>query len=233
MHEVVVAAEGPRSEVSVPAFELDHMFVAVSPQAPQMSLLVSSGFEEGNRHPHPGQGTASTGVFFANAYVELLWLEDTDAAEAPAIRRTHLSERIDVGHEACPFGIGIRRSSNGETGLPFPTWDYRPPYLPAGASIPMALNSEVLEEPLLFVLPWKTGPGYECPVHPNGARAITKATLGMQGVPPYSTELSKFVALNLVDVVSDTDPLLQIELDDGRSAIELDLRPEVPLVLRW
>lgn len=213
-------------------FELDHIFVAVTPGAPQMSLLTSCGFEEGTRHPHPGQGTASTGLFFANAYVELIWLEEADTAEAPAIRRTHLRERIDVGHEACPFGIGLRKSRDGLDDLPFSTWDYRPPYLAPGASIPVGTNSEWLNEPLLFVLPWKSGPGYECPDHPNRSRVITRVSLGLRDLAHRSEEFESFTKLNLVEVSRQAESILRVELDGARCGKAVDLRP-VPLELSW
>jgi hypothetical protein len=209
------------------------VFVAVTPGAPDTSLLTSRGFEGGTPHAHPGQGTASTGVFFANAYVELIWLEDTDAAEAPAIRRTHLRERIDLGHEACPFGIGLRKSRDGQNKLPFSTWNYRPPYIPEGLSIPMGTNSDRLDEPLLFLLPWKRGPGYECPDHPNRSRAITRVSLGLPNMVHRSEEFESFTKLNLVEVDREAESLLQVELDGVRCGKSVDLRPVAPLVLSW
>jgi hypothetical protein len=230
---MVAAAKRACSSVSMAALELDHVFVAVPEKAPQVSVLTSCGFEEGNRHPHSGQGTASTGVFFENAYLELIWLEDSDAAGSPSVRRTHLYERVDLGHEASPFGFGLRKARKGSQPLPFSTWDYRPPYLPEGASIAMGVNSECLGEPLLFALPWKSGPGYECPDHPNGSHAITKVTLGMSGAAHYSAELQRFSELNLVELNRGTESVLELELDRSRCGEEVDLRPEVPLVMRW
>ncbi len=191
------------------------------------------GFAGGDRHGHPGQGTASTGIFFENAYLEFIWLEDPAAAESELIRRTHLRERTDLGCAANRFGVGLRTSAGGAQSAPFATWDYRPPYLPAGASIPMALNSGCLEEPLLFVLPWKCGPGYAAPDHPNGARRITSVTLELAGVRQFSRELEAFAALQVVHVRHSRESLARVELDRARRKESADLRPAVPLVVRW
>ena len=77
------------------SFELDHVFVAASPGAPEIGLLNAAGFAEGPPNDHPGQGTACRRVFFTNAYLELIWLTDLETARAPSIRRTGLAERAD------------------------------------------------------------------------------------------------------------------------------------------
>jgi hypothetical protein len=213
--------------------ELDHMFVAVTHGAPEISGLVGAGFKEGERNCHAGQGTASTGVFFENSYVELLWLEDRHEAESASIRRTCLAQRADPRQNVMPFGFGFRPAKDSEGSYPFGTWDYRPPYLPAGAVIPTGINSDRLAEPLFFILPWKSGPGYECPTHPNGARRVTKVSLTNNQVDDQSAEFAAFCALGLVEVSVGSTPLLEVELDDCGAGMSLDMRPEVPLVVRW
>ena len=215
------------------AFELDHMFVAVRPGAPEVARIVTAGFEDGPRNHHPGQGTASTGVLFENSYVEFLWLEDSSEAELPGIRRTCLAQRADPEQRALPFGFGMRHAPGSENAVPFSTWEYRPPYLPAGTSILMGCNSELLAEPLLFVLPWKSGPGYDCPRHPNKAREVTAVSLLVPEGGDMSREFTAFCSLGLVTVDLGDSPLLSVELDHGRTGSLLDLRPRVPFVIRW
>ena len=83
------------------SFELDHVFVAASVGAPEIQFLASAGFTEGLYRDHPGQGTASRGIFFSNIYLELIWLTDAQAARTPPVRRTCLAERVD------PQEIGV------------------------------------------------------------------------------------------------------------------------------
>jgi hypothetical protein len=215
------------------AFELDHMFVTVRPGAPEIATLVTAGFQEGQRNRHAGQGTASTGVFFENAYVEFLWLEDRAAAGSTPIRRTRLAQRADPGQRALPFGFGLRSTLGAPEPAPFATWDYRPPYVPAGTAIPTASNSENLAEPLLFLLPWKSGPGYECPEHPNGARGVTEVSLTVAATGEMSAEFAAFASLGLVGVEVGAVPLLEVQLDNLASGAIVDLRPEIPFLIRW
>ena len=158
------------------SFELDHVFVASSPGGTEIAALVSRGFAEGRSNTHPGQGTACRGIFFENAYLEFIWLVDPAEAAGEAIRRTHLRERTDPGHPANPFGVGMR-SPDGDAEFPLETWEYAPPYLPSGVVLPVGANSERLDEPFLFFLPWSRGPSWDAPAHPNGARAITGVSL--------------------------------------------------------
>jgi hypothetical protein len=215
------------------AIELDHMFVSVRPGAPEVAPLLSCGFVEGERHRHVGQGTASTGVFFENLYVEFIWIEDAVEAESPSIRRTSLAQRADPGQNVVRFGFGLRGTVGVEDPWPFRTWDYRPPYLPNGTVIPMGDNSENLTEPLLFMLPWKSGPGYECPKHSNGAREVTRVSLTIEQSAEMSPEFGAFTSLGLVEVEVGEAPLLEIQLDRLRAGDHADLRPDVPFLIRW
>ncbi len=213
--------------------ELDHVFVAVRPGAPEMETLLRAGFQEGDRNRHAGQGTASVGVFFENLYLELLWLEEPAEAESAPIRRTCLAQRADPEQDALPFGFGLRYAAGVEVPLPFGTWDYHPPYLPMGAAIPMGTNSNNVEEPLLFVLPWKSGPGYECPQHPNGVRCVTKVLLTTRSAEDPSAEFSAFMSMGLVSVEVGSAPFLEVELDGCTSGAVLDMRTAMPMVIRW
>lgn len=220
-------------------YELDHVFVATAPGASEIAALVSRGFAEGRTNTHPGQGTASRGVFFENAYLEFIWLVDPAEAASEAIRRTGLRERTDPGHPANPFGVGMR-SPGGQADvppgadLPFGTWDYAPPYLPSGVVIPVGLNSENLDEPFLFFLPWSRGPAWDVPGHPNGTRAITGVSLVVpDGAGPPSPELGAFSGLGLVALERGPEALMEIELDGGPRGDCVDLRPAVPLLVHW
>jgi hypothetical protein len=215
--------------------ELDHMFVAVRRNAPEMATLTQAGFKAAERRSHRGQGTASAGVFFENAYVELLWLENLAEAESTPIRRTRLAQRADPEQDGLPFGFGLRLATGSDSQIPFGTWEFRPPYLPAGTAIPTGNNSDRLTEPLLFILPWKSGPGYECPTHSNGARRVSKVSLTIGRLYAPSAAFKAFCALGLVDVrfAEGAIPLLEVELDDSKARESLDMRPAVPLVVRW
>lgn len=213
-------------------FELDHVFVATAPGGSEIAALVSRGFAEGRTNTHTGQGTASRGIFFDNAYLEFIWLVDPAEAGSDTIRRTHLRERTDPRHPANPFGVGMR--SPDAAADPFETWDYAPPYLPSGVVIPVGLNCERLDEPFLFFLPWSHGPAWDVPDHPNGTRAITGISLVLPECEGSSSpELEALSRLGVVEVERGPEPLMRVELDGGARANSVDLRPAVPLLVRW
>jgi hypothetical protein len=133
--------------------DLCHVFVFVDDCAAALAALSSCGLRETFRRTHPGQGTANVCACFDNAYLELLWPESPAELGASLVARTRLAERSrwrDNG--ASPFGIGM----NGR--LPFPCWDYRPPFLPDGVGIQMSLTSDDPRQPLLFRSPGGSRP---------------------------------------------------------------------------
>lgn len=214
------------------ALELDHVFVAATSEGPEMEVLTDAGFLEGPQNDHVGQGTASRGIFFENAYLELIWLTDPDVARGPAIRRTRLADRLGPAGAGSPLGFGLRSTEDPVPRAPFRTWPYTPPYLPSGTAFAMGANAEVVSEPLLFVLPWARTPGWELPPHRNGARRITRVTL-VHPAGPASEELRTFRALGLVSWEEGGEPAVRLELDHGKGGGQCDARPVLPLTLRW
>src|SRR3954465_7960291 len=122
------------------ASEFDHVFICVSVGGKEADALATCGLTEGTGNTHPGQGTACRRFFFANAYLELLWVVDSTEAGSEPARRTRLLDRWALRRAgACPFGVILRPSVDAlETRPPFPTWSYTPPYLPAGLVIDVA-----------------------------------------------------------------------------------------------
>jgi hypothetical protein len=223
----------PQVETHRPDLELDHIFVAVPGPEVGSPALEEAGFLFSASNPHPGQGTMSRGILFENAYLELIWLTDPEEAESPPIQRTRLKERTDPSTGACPFGIGLRSSGEGEARLPFESWEYRPPYLPNGMSFQMGVSSEDLSEPLVFFLPWLSAPTWPVPEHPNGASRITRVELMIEGEPQDSEPISALSTAGIASFRSHDEYFMEVELDEGRSDQSLDLRPEVPLRISW
>lgn len=214
------------------SLELDHVFVAATAGGPEIELLEAAGFLEGPAHDHPGQGTASRGIFFENAYLELIWLTDARAAAVSPVARTGLGHRADPRGEASPFGFGLRCPTVPAPTPPFATWRYSPTYLPDGSAFAMGVNSDKLDEPLIFMLPWSRTATWKLPDHPNGVRHLTNVGL-VQDVPSPSRVMSAFLELGLVSLEEGVGPLVRIELDSGARGERLDLRPRLPLVLAW
>lgn len=138
--------------------ELDHVFFFVPPGGGALRReLAQRGWNETYERAHVGQGTANVCYAFDNAFLELIWLTDEAEARSAAIRRTGLLQRAQwrsLG--TCPVGIAYRLTS--EEAAPFETWDFRPPYLPQGMSIPMAVETEDPHRALVFQSPGRDAP---------------------------------------------------------------------------
>jgi hypothetical protein len=133
--------------------ELDHIFLFCTPGDGLEERLKSAGFVETYRRQHPGQGTENICVCFDNAFVELLWVNDTDEIKSAPISRTKLYERSEhVTTGTCPFGIAWRGPSRT------PTWQYCPPYLPAHLGIDVAIDSDDPNQPMMFRSPGNSPP---------------------------------------------------------------------------
>jgi Glyoxalase-like domain len=70
--------------------EIDHIFMFIEPDGPELNQLKSLGLVETYRREHPGQGTANACFCFDNMFVELLWMVDPTEALSTLIVRTDL-----------------------------------------------------------------------------------------------------------------------------------------------
>lgn len=174
--------------------KLDHVFVFIDPDGPEPATLAALGLNESFRRAHPGQGTANACYCFDNAYLELLWLTDAAEAGGAAAARLQLAARAGWRRNgASPFGIALR-GGEARGALPFPTWDYRPSYLPDGQSVPVAIFSDDPAQPLVFRSPGDSRPDAWPPERWPGARVgarqtaaglteIVEVTLGLPQAP--------------------------------------------------
>jgi hypothetical protein len=220
--------------------ELDHVFICTAPGAPEADRLTRLGFAEGSPNRHPGQGTANRRFFFENAFLELLWVEDAAEARSELVRRTGLWERWSGrGRDASPLGVGLRPVPGEPNAVPFPAWEYRPPYLPEPLAIHMAGNSESSAEPLLFYLAFGRRPDPADPArqqprqHAAGFRAITRVRVGIArgraSTPELLAAQQQCAGLSFV---AGSEDVLELGFDEERAGRLIDLRPGLPLVLR-
>lgn len=138
--------------------EIDHLFVFIQPDGPEIQALQSLGLRETYRRKHVGQGTENVCFAFDNLYLELLWLTSEQEATSDAIRRTQLFERSrwrTLG--SCPFGIAWRDGSDEER-KHLETWRYQPPYLPPTLAIEVATDSDDAAQPMMFTFPGSVSP---------------------------------------------------------------------------
>ncbi|BAZ68542.1 hypothetical protein NIES4106_33060 [Fischerella sp. NIES-4106] len=219
--------------------ELDHVFVCVDPQAPEAEVLKAFGLQEGRRRTHHGQGTANVCFFFHNAYLELLWLNDTNEIQSPVVQATGLWERCRWKQtQACPFGISLRTLIPGSQ-LPFPTWDYYAPFLPQGAAIPIITKKNNLAEPLIFISPATQKPAnYQLdkrqPLdHQPPLNEMTAVRVFLPGEQNLSTEVTKLIEEGLINFHLGDRNQLELEFDHGKEGKLYRFDSTLPLVIKW
>jgi len=210
---------------------VDHAFVCCDVGAPEAEALLAAGFAEGPPNVHPGQGTACRRFALADFYLELFWVADPAEAAGPRVEATGLFERWSRRLEgACPVWIVLRPERPG-TPAPFPHFHYRPGYLPPDASFALASDPSLTEPGYFFLsnLPRRGPLAGELPF-------ATLAAVEVWG--PLGSASAARRALETLGVVSfhEADEYrleLSFEPAPGRSAGVADLRPRLPVVLRW
>ncbi|MCI0527280.1 MAG: hypothetical protein L0Y56_07535 [Nitrospira sp.] len=221
-------------------FELDHLFICTSMEAPQANRLIEFGLTEGTRNVHTEQGTSNRRFFFCNGMIELLWLHSEEEAKSDVIAPTRLYERCkhrETG--ASPFGLCLRPAHQEETDFPFDCWPYRPPYLPQNLSLYVAVSSTSIDEPMLFYIPFNTRPdkapaGRRQPLeHAAGFREITAVRITMPKAQPYSTALRAVENMGWASFTSGGEHLIEVYFDNEKQGKSADFRPELPLIFSW
>jgi hypothetical protein len=217
--------------------QLHHVFVCTSVGAPEAEGLLDAGLVEGSPNTHPGQGTANRRFFFESGFLELLWVHDEREARSPLVAPTKLWDRwAGRGRTANPFGICLSSAEGIDPGLPFPTWAYRPDYLPDGRRILFA-DGMPLSEPEVFVLSWpqaQSSPGTEPTEHPLGLREMRAVSIGLPDPTAISSALRAMREAGLVQVHASAVPELLIDFSARKmsrfrfSALGLEVvgRPE-------
>lgn len=172
------------------SLRLHHVFAFVPSNPP-----LPAGLVESFRRTHPGQGTANVCFVFGDTYLELLWETDRAEITAPVLARTRLAERAHWQEtDACPFGMCLMPDTAAEV-LPFRTWDYAPPFLPPGMSIPVATLSDDAGQPFIFLPPVIGKPE---PHQQPGLGTIIGVHLDRPGHVPPSADLRTLAALGLL-----------------------------------
>lgn len=98
------------------------------------------------------------------------------------------------GYGASPFGSCLRLGDDDDAS--FETFDYRPPYIPEGVSIPIPTGRHA-HEPMIFINTMGIPPAglpddARQPLdHPNGARTISHVRVDS----PHSTDASELLLL--------------------------------------
>jgi hypothetical protein len=216
---------------------LDHFVLVCDAGAPQAEALTALGLVEGSGNVHTGQGTANRRFFFDNAYLELVWVDNLEESRQEPAFRTRLWERWLRRHDGgCPFGIALRPEdpADAEEPPPFPTWAYHAPYLPPQVSIGIALATP-LTEPEFLYMNFATSPkakGREPLDHPLGIHELSHVRIALPG-GAQSQAAKTTAGFGLTSFVDAREHTAELFFDHAIYGQTADLRPALPLILRW
>jgi hypothetical protein len=208
------------------ALHLHHIFVCTSVGAPEAEALLEAGLVEGSRNTHPGQGTANRRFFFESGFLEMFWVHDEREAQLPLTAPTKLWERWSGrGGAANPFGLCFSSEDGADSGLPFPTWAYRPDYLPDGRAFLFA-GGLPLSEPEVFIPSWPqvpASPRTEPTKHPLGVLEMRSVSVGLRDPTSISNTLRAIRDAGLLEVHQGDTAELIIEF-----AAQKEFQGDVP-----
>ncbi len=226
--------------------QLDHVFIWVTKGAPEAKALENAGLTIQDRtNQHTGQGTASKIFIFANLYLEVIWIEDAQAAEKNGARTgIDMATRADWQRTgASPFGVGLHRLFGRETAIPFPVTHYWAEWMQPKTIIEFAQTVTHRNEPMFFVVPdyISTGSpaaegilkeGLKTSKHRLGVSRVSnlRVVLTGQKLTPTSKLLAKS---GIIEVERGKAPLMELTFDDGEKSKSVDLRPQLPIVLKY
>jgi hypothetical protein len=214
---------------------LDHIFIFCSVGGDEAAALTRLGLKEGSANTHPGQGTACRRFFFDNAYLELGWVSDPAEAQTEEVLPTRLWHRWSQrGQAACPFGIVLRPADDAvDARPPFRSWAYRPSYMPDGVAIDIASDTP-LSGPEFFYLGFQRGRARRNLEPIDHARPLRSLTHAIVGRPRHggSEAASALQAAGLLTFRDADDYLLELQFEEANRD-HADLRPDLPLILRW
>ena len=239
-------AAGLAPGASEPGIELDHVWIMVSRDAPERTALTRAGFQfDPEVSRHDGQGTASISIELENGYVELMWLDPT-VPVAPGLERAAEKFRQRMQWRTsgwCPFGIAFRRTTAAATtsseSLPFPIWTWTADWMPKGTVMEMLTPRDDTKSPALFIEPHalsdpaeqaKRGALYH---HPIGARRLTGIRLTTPAAYEPIAALKYLQDRKLLSVGRGDQWLLEVTLDGGQKKNSKDLRPDLPVMIKY
>ena len=229
------------SSAPEPIVELDHVLISVTPGAPERSALERAGFivwPEVQRHD--GQGTSSIMAELDRCFIELVWRDSsvTVAPDKEVVARKYALRSNWRPSGWSPFAIALRRTAPAPDSLPFPTWPVTVPWRPATDVTQVITARSDSTSPSVWVVSRSTATDKSAApaaarAHPNGARRITGLHLTIPRNTPESEALAVLRTYGVAELVRGDSWLLTVTLDSMAQKRVRDLRPTLPLIVRF
>jgi hypothetical protein len=225
-----------------PGIEVDHVWIMVSQNAPERAALERAGFQISNDvNHHEGTGTSSVTVEFENTYLELIYLDPKVPVAAGMERAAEKYRQRTLWRTSgwCPIGIGFRHNSASNEPLPFPTWTWTADWMPKGSVMEMLTPRDDTRSPALFIEPHGLTNGMEQAArgglyhHKIGVHRITAVRLMSPETYEPVAAVTYLEKQDLLPIAQSDEWVLELSFDGGKQNKSQDLRPELPLVIRY
>jgi hypothetical protein len=207
-----------------------HFFILTAAQAPAARRLIDIGLQEGRSNHHPGQGTANRRFFVANSTLELLYIDDADEAMNGRAAKLGLLQRFQ-DENASPFGLIVQEEPDSD-GEPFPGWRYCPEYFADDQCFQVGENYAELREPLCICMPTNLPRSATAAVIDNPDWRLTGLRIDVPLRRP-SRVLRTVASCAPLSLRPDRPHHLELEFNSALQQQFRDLRPELPLTVRW
>ncbi|MEM1217665.1 MAG: hypothetical protein AAGH79_02080 [Bacteroidota bacterium] len=201
---------------------IDHLFFISHNMGAEAEAWTASGWKEGSRRTHTGQGTANRKFYVQNCFFEFLWIDDPVVFQSSKIQATGLPNRFSQSEEL-GSNLGLCIENNAETQALFAqARSYQPAYFPEGQAIRIIADPVYPDLPWLFCLPFprKRYLGIEPMDHPNGIEKLTSVQLGVTAETlssPVVAELNRLRGLECLDSKDITTKLIFDNRRQGKS----------------
>lgn len=192
------------------------------------------------------KGMASRLILLDNVPLEILWVDDSVSYNSIELLNRLKRKTWHTGNQISPFGIAFRRAPGVGDSLPIP--NRASPPEPAGSwAKEGSFFNDITDthdtlSTFLFVIPSYMGHDQsvvkrkektpELFAHPNGVKALTNAVF--YG-PPHAIPAKEKYIFNvaMLKFVKANENYAEFEFDHGKQNQIKDLRPMLPLVLKW
>lgn len=238
------------AHAATPNLAFDHVWIVVHPDAPERAALERAGLRiSPNVNHHDGQGTSSITAEFQNSYLELLYPDPKVSVDPgrEAVVEKFRNRMLWRTSGWCPIGIGLRRTSDVKDTFPFPTWTVSMPWMPAGSGIEILTARDDTRSPSIFVEPPALAVDETKNIaairtksadasvfqHPLGVQRITAVRLISPSSYQPAPAVSYLEKLGVIARRSGGEWLLEVVFDDGKNGSSKDLRPDLPLRIRY
>lgn len=239
----LVALATCAAAASDPGIAVDHVWIMVSPEAPERAALDRAGFQiSKDVNHHNGTGTSSITVEFENSYLELIWPDPKVPVTAGLERAAEKYRQRMLWRTSgwSPIGVGFRRITASNTALPFPTWTWTADWMPTGSVMEMLTPREDTRSPALFIEPRAVSDdGKEQAAraalykHPIGVHRMTAIRLISPKAYQPIAALTYLEKEHLLSVGKGKEWAVEVTFDSGKQGKSKDLRPDLPLVIRY